>query len=329
MKNDHESSKVFEFVKFNEGESIKVFISYPLSMNSTTFHWHHEMEFGLVLNGPIEFYTDDKRYHLKTGDIFFVNSNASHCLQRTKEFNSQLIVQLPPNFCETYFPEMKQTRFLDTVFMQEGEHKPFYDYLFREISGLMQVLYDKGAGYPFKTMSIVNELFYGMLRYTRYEVVDEEKQAKEARNMNRLNRIIRFMQDNYTQKITLSMLAEDEGLDMYYLSHFIKKHLGMSFQQYLNKLRLTKAAELLVHSDKKNIDICIESGFSGYRYFCKALEQEYGCTPSEYKKRYWKERGNSPDLQNINYEGDNNEYTILGLEDTFRGFFEFMYLNRK
>ena len=324
MKHDDENKKVFEFVQYSNDLNIKVFVSRLLSLNSSKFHWHREIEMLLVINGPITIYTESTRYQLETGDIFFLNSNEAHCLQRMRDMNSVLAIQLPPNFCESYYPEMKKIRFIDNSIKPKGSTQIYYDCIYQNITELMTVLHEKMVGYPFKAMNVINGIFYYLVRYGKYEIINKEKQIKETRNMNRLNRIISFMQENFANKISLSTLAETEALDMYYLSHFIKKYLGMSFQQYLNKLRLTKATELLANSDKKNIDICLESGFSDYRYFCKALAKEYQCTPSQYKKRYpQKQIPKMPEIK-ASEEG-NDQYRILDWEETFQVFFDFLY----
>jgi AraC-like DNA-binding protein len=66
--------------------------------------------------------------------------------------------------------------------------------------------------------------------------------------------------------------------------HFIKDNLGMSFQQYLNKVRIKNAEHMIAGTDKSNLDICIACGFSDDRYLRKAFVAEYGCTPAQYKK---------------------------------------------
>ncbi|MEI6100502.1 MAG: AraC family transcriptional regulator [Eubacteriales bacterium] len=237
-------------------------------------------------------------------------------------------VQIAPSFCNAYYPELKQTRFIERHF-NNGNNKNVWDNIYSNIVVLMNSLYKREDGYRFEIMGVINIVFYHLFHSIQYEKVTEERWVTQSRNMNRLNRIIGYMQENYTNKISLAGLAEKEELDLYYLSHFIKKYLGMSFQQYLNKLRLDRALELIMRTDKKNIDICFESGFSDYRYLCKAFESEYRCTPSQYKARH-KDKY-ILDNKDYRYEGslntDNDQYIMLNQEDTFKKFFD--YLSKK
>ncbi|HBA50752.1 MAG TPA: hypothetical protein DCZ91_23735 [Lachnospiraceae bacterium] len=72
---------------------------------------------------------------------------------------------------------------------------------------------------------------------------------------------------------------------MYHLSHFIKKMLGISFQEYLNNVRFEHALQLVRHSDFNILDVCLETGFSSSRYLNQMFEKKLGCTVKEYRKR--------------------------------------------
>ena len=77
-----------------------------------------------------------------------------------------------------------------------------------------------------------------------------------------------------------------DRLDLYYLSHFFKKCFGMTFQNYLLKIRCENARQLLLLSELSLLDISISSGFSDPKYFNKGFLQQYGCTPKEYRTNF-------------------------------------------
>ena len=108
---------------------------------------------------------------------------------------------------------------------------------------------------------------------------------KDSATIDRLKRVLSRIQAEFTEKITLRDIAATEGLEMSYLSHFLKDHLGISFQTYLGRLRLEKAVFLVSHTRQRLIDICLECGFSDYRYLYKAFRQEYGCGPEQYRQQ--------------------------------------------
>lgn len=272
----------YEFIKHIEGTNFKTFFT---SISRRLHHWHYDMELLLIIEGSVAFNTAEKQYILKKDDLFLINRNEIHSLTRTKEANTILAIQIYPRFCREYFPKMQRVKFLKHH-IQNSLYPDCWKEVRKCLTEIVMAYYKKEDGYQFKLMSILNMLLYHLLQYVPYEYVEEDKIFAEEKNLERLNRIINYIQENYMYKISLKELAASENLDMYYLSHLIKRNLGISFQQYLNKIRLEKAVELFTSTNRKSLDVCIESGFSDYRYLSKMFIKEYGCTPSQYKSQY-------------------------------------------
>lgn len=272
----------YEFIKHIEGAYSKAFL---ISINRRLYHWHNDIELLLVLEGSVVVNTSVCQYFLKKDDIFLINSNEIHSLTRNEEANIILAIQFDPKLSKSYFPKLQRLKFLDKL-IDKRESPQCWEKIRKGLADFMTDYYKKEYGYQFKLISTLNMLIYNLLQYMRHEFIVEDMLFNEQKNLERLNRIIIYIQENYANKVSLKDLAAAENLDMYYLSHFIKKQLGISFQQYLNKIRLEKAAELLIQTNWKQIDICVESGFSDYRYLSKMFAKEYGCTPSQYKQQY-------------------------------------------
>lgn len=91
-------------------------------------------------------------------------------------------------------------------------------------------------------------------------------------------------------KNSLSMdLNREEVADVVYMSpshfsRFFKRQLGISFQDYLKRVRIEKVVELLKR-DWKIQDAYQACGFQNKNYFNEVFRKEVGCSPSEYKKR--------------------------------------------
>lgn len=67
------------------------------------------------------------------------------------------------------------------------------------------------------------------------------------------------------------------------MSHFAKKNLKQTFQEYVTTVRFNQALKLLLTTNMKLTDICFESGFSDPRYLNKAFVKRTGMKPEEYK----------------------------------------------
>lgn len=271
----------YEFIKHIAGTSLKTFV---VTINWRELHFHSDMEIFLVLRGSVNIDDGQQRHLLKKNDIFLSNRNAVHSLRRTQEDNLLMVLQFDPTLCKEYYPRISRVRFNKTHILKNTS--PEYWGMFRECMDRIVACYcQREDGYAIEMMSLLNHMLFCMLRYDDYTVLDEKTAAAENRNMTRLRRIIEYMRENYMYPITLKEIAERENLDMYYLSHFIKTHLGISFQNYLNRMRVERAEYLLLHTDLSHIDICMECGFSDYKYLNKSFLREFGCTPGEYRKK--------------------------------------------
>lgn len=93
-----------------------------------------------------------------------------------------------------------------------------------------------------------------------------------------------YIEDHYTESLTLDVLAQYVHMNSSYFSSYFKKQTGENFKEYLNKVRLGHALELLLSTDMKSYEIAGEVGFSDSRYFSELFQKAYGKTPMAYRK---------------------------------------------
>ena len=111
-----------------------------------------------------------------------------------------------------------------------------------------------------------------------------EKESANADWLNeRMARFLAFVDENYTQKITLEEFARQEHCSVSYMSRFVKSNLNQSFQDYVCSVRVNCACKLMADGEKRLLDICEEAGFSDYRYFSRAFKRQFGLTPEQYR----------------------------------------------
>lgn len=270
----------YEFVKHIETTYFKFFF---VSMTHRLYHWHNDIEILFVVDGSVTVETGNKKYRLLKNDIFILNSNEVHSLTKTDEGNTILAIQFDPKFCGEYYPQLQRI-FFKNQHITEKNNGECWNELKKYLLQIVKEYYKKDKCYMLKLMSTLNLIICCLICNIEYEDSDEKELSSQQKNLERLNHIIFYVKENYMNKISLKEISGKENLDMYYLSHFIKKHLGISFQEYLNKVRLEKAVELLLQTDRSKLDICIECGFSDYRYLNKMFLKEYNCTPEDYKR---------------------------------------------
>lgn len=99
------------------------------------------------------------------------------------------------------------------------------------------------------------------------------------------NTILQYMATHYAdQELNLDMAAADLGTNRARINTCLKEESGLTFTAYINKLRLTEAARLLLRKDASIAEIGYEVGYSNASYFTTVFKKEYGCTPGEFRR---------------------------------------------
>lgn len=280
-----------EAVQSHSGLNITAHVARVTNNNKNSFLCHKQVGILLVLDGSFKVCCGNIEYRLNKNDIFIVNASELHYISKINFGGSGdiLVVYVPTFLFNSYYGEISQMRFTDCLIRCDRQDASLYSKLWDHIIRLALTLHHKEKGYELDCMSYINSFFSISVKYNNLKMVDTNHEDCDGSvNSKRIERIVNMINENFVNNITLTEIAEKESLDIYYLSHFIKKYLGVSFRQYINKLKLAKAVEYLCHTNKKMIDICMESGYSDYRYFYKAFTDRYQCKPSHFREMFQK-----------------------------------------
>lgn len=124
-----------------------------------------------------------------------------------------------------------------------------------------------------------------MYRTVFLEVAGLVYTGKLGRAEEYKNRIEAYMKEHYTDPaMSLGMLADSFKVTEVYMSKLFKKNLGMTFSQYLEELRMQRAAELLLSSHISINDISEACGYQSPHAFRRAYKRYYGNLPSDTRK---------------------------------------------
>lgn len=101
-----------------------------------------------------------------------------------------------------------------------------------------------------------------------------------------IQNITSYLQNNFSQKITLDSLQEQFSLSKYSISREFKLFNGISFVDFLNAVRIEQAQKHLKYTTKTITDISFECGFDSVIHFNRIFKMYASCTPSEYRKTH-------------------------------------------
>ena len=112
------------------------------------------------------------------------------------------------------------------------------------------------------------------------------RDQKEERSNSVAKKAMLYIQENYSKDISLDDVSGLVNISPYYFSKIFKEETGENFIEYLTKIRIEKAKELLVKPDISIKEAGIRSGYTDPNYFSRIFKKQTDMTPSEYKTRY-------------------------------------------
>ena len=94
---------------------------------------------------------------------------------------------------------------------------------------------------------------------------------------------VKIIDDNYNRELKVEAIADELRIDRKYLRNLFSQHLGMSTMDYIMKVRMDRAKDLLSTSDISVTLVANSVGYADVLAFSKAFKRITGCSPSEFR----------------------------------------------
>lgn len=234
-----------------------------------------------ILEGTLNITVEQKTYYLRTQDIFMVNAGRKHSLQNGG--GGLLYMEMTireQDACEV-LGSGDVSFWCDSSSSDSARYQELRTLLQRllnsHVSGKKETNY---YGYLADGYAVLEKLTANFL----LKAADLQGSTEDERYGERLHQINDYIFANYDQPISMKELSEKLYLSNGYLSRFFKKNYGMSFANYLNTVRASRAADDLTYTDLPITRIAYNNGFTSAALFNKVFHKVYGQTPTEFRK---------------------------------------------
>ncbi|HJB07615.1 MAG TPA: AraC family transcriptional regulator [Candidatus Enterocloster faecavium] len=122
-----------------------------------------------------------------------------------------------------------------------------------------------------------------------YHLNQKDKRYSPAMR-DRMNLAVEYIQEHYSDPMDLEQVAEHVKISSRYLRKYFSEVMGITCIQYITRLRMEKAKQLLWETNKTILTIAIESGYDNAQYFSRIFKKTEGMTPREYRMLWRDER---------------------------------------
>lgn len=120
------------------------------------------------------------------------------------------------------------------------------------------------------------------------ELAEEDEKASAHESVSSsfiVKNALQYIEENYTQKLTLGEVAEKTYVSQWHLSKLLNRHTGQSFSDILNHVRMEHAKELLKDPALRIGDISEQVGFLDLAHFSRVFKKQEGVSANEYRNQ--------------------------------------------
>ncbi|WP_028551485.1 response regulator [Paenibacillus sp. UNC451MF] len=109
------------------------------------------------------------------------------------------------------------------------------------------------------------------------------REEREEQTIHVLDKAKNYIESRFTEDISLEEAADFVHLNPHYFSKVFKQHIGETFIDFLTRLRIEKAKELMASNELSLKEVCFEVGYKDPNYFSRVFKKVTGMTPTEFR----------------------------------------------
>ncbi|WP_219838214.1 AraC family transcriptional regulator [Paenibacillus sp. R14(2021)] len=260
-------------------------------------HTHDFIELVFVVEGSAEHDMSGHTYQLAAGDVFVLEPNVYHSYRCAPEKDTVVynvlfeaaflqremdVLQQLPSFVNFFYllPFLRKSHsfvpyhpLLPVQKLQIQSH----------LAAIYEEFTERRDGYQLLIKTRLIECLVWLSRYHQ-----ENREAVKQPSVSErawMDSIIHFVERHYHQPLTLQQLSQLSGMSVSSFTAKFKEAAGMSLLDYKHTVQIRHASTLLLSTDKKVLDIALETGFGDVSFFNRVFRKHTGLTPREYRSR--------------------------------------------
>lgn len=257
--------------------------NYTEMHNMPVQHYHDSYEIYFLISGMRNHFIGNEYFCMLPGDIMLVKPFELHYSTSPEEFQYK-----------RYVINLKKHILIQAFSQQE------IDELFKIFDYRILHLNEREQSEMFRLFNKADKVYHGkqflsdkMYKYLTAEILlflknisDKRKIIAPHHSDNEIIKAVRYINDRYTENITLDEISEFLHMSKYHFCRVFKQFTGATFLGYVNNLRLTEAHQLLIHTKKSINEIALTTGFNSTAHFTRVFGQVYGKPPREFRKNF-------------------------------------------
>lgn len=262
-----------------------LYASKQVMTKQSSYHDHDFAEITYIISGKGKYLVEDTIYDVEAGNVIMCNPGVKH--QNIIVNSKEPTVEFFTGFTDFHFKNMPQN---SIILKDNGYILNTSTETKKELSKhCFEMIAENEANQVGKYFMLKAHLMQIMLLIIREIAENEDKHQKRCNfesynKMYAVKQIINYLNENYENKISLDQIAHNMYLSPVYISKMFKEETGETPINYLIKIRLEKAKDILAASNDQSIKSIANSvGYDDVYHFSKLFKKYYGKSPLYYK----------------------------------------------
>lgn len=247
--------------------------SYP---NSEMYCYHDFFEVELFLEADGIHYINAIPYSVKKGYIFLLFPGDYHAYTLSTESQLKMYnIKFNRKFINPELTELLRSHCYPCSMVLDEE-------TLRQVQEEIYLLLkytDFQTDNPLMQKNIIERMVIYLIDYLK----NKTSVSEPAEITNRLRAVTEYIEQHYQEKIELSTIAQYAGVSEKYFGIFFKRNTKMNFSDYLTRVRLAHAKELLKDTQLYIKEISAKVGFNSPEYMAQQFMKRFGVTPTQYR----------------------------------------------
>lgn len=277
-------SGVYETIEYENKRSIMLYDNdqteaYPI-------HWHNAVEIIIPLTNDFCVISNNVEYHLKEKEILIIPPGELHSMP-AKE-GRRIIFQCDNTLLsDNSILDSIMPVFNSSIHITPTVDKQLYLTARKNILEIYDTFFSKS---PIADTQIYINLLTMLTAVREFQLKllcnQSDENDKDFDCSIDLSCVMKYIDHNFTEDISLDKLAAVAGYSKYHFSRIFKKKQNISIVQYISRKRIKLAERLLIDPTLSVTEVAMQSGFSSLTTFNRIFKSEKNCTPTEFKKMY-------------------------------------------
>lgn len=246
--------------------------------NMPDAHYHNHYEIYFLAKGSVRYFIEDRIFDLEEGDVVLIPPHVIHRTATLMNKGSERIVVAFTNEFIMYSQNDRLFSCFDMIFYKNPPVRELIEKTESEFLRNDRYSEELIAGY-------IREILVKLKRLT-----DIEEQQGFSPNNSIVQDAVHYISENYSQELSLSMLARNFALSESHFSRQFKTFTGFGVNEYISTVRVKNAEKLLASTNLPVTEIAQMCGFNSSSYFAAVFKKVRGMSPGTVRRKRREEK---------------------------------------